>query len=47
MPPEIAALIDKPWLLVIVLAVGAVCGSGDRPAEVRDMVRKLVGRVAS
>lgn len=26
MPPEIAALIDKPWLLVIVLAVGAVCG---------------------
>lgn len=26
MPPEITALIDKPWLLAIVLAVGAVCG---------------------
>jgi hypothetical protein len=26
MPPEIVALIDKPWLLLIVLAVGAVCG---------------------
>lgn len=26
MPPEIAALIDKPWLLAVVLAVGAVCG---------------------
>lgn len=26
MPPEIVALIDKPWLLAIVLAVGAACG---------------------
>jgi hypothetical protein len=26
MPPEINALIDKPWLLAAVLAVGAVCG---------------------
>ncbi len=26
MPPEIAALIDKPLLLAIILAVGAVCG---------------------
>jgi hypothetical protein len=26
MPPELIALIDKPWLLAIVLAVGAVCG---------------------
>ncbi|MCF8710395.1 DUF2726 domain-containing protein [Rhizorhapis sp. SPR117] len=26
MPPEIAALIDKPWLLALVLAFGAVCG---------------------
>ncbi len=26
MPPEILALIDKPWLLAIVLAVGAACG---------------------
>ena len=26
MPPEITALIDKPWLLAAVLAVGAVCG---------------------
>ena len=26
MPPEIIALIDKPWLLLTVLAVGAVCG---------------------
>lgn len=26
MPPEIAALIDKPLLLAIVLAVGVVCG---------------------
>jgi hypothetical protein len=26
MPPEIVALIDKPWLLAIVLALGAVCG---------------------
>lgn len=26
MPPEINALIDKPWLLAIVLAVGAACG---------------------
>jgi hypothetical protein len=25
MPPELAALLDKPWLLAIVLAVGAVC----------------------
>lgn len=26
MPPEIIALIDKPWLLAAVLAAGAVCG---------------------
>lgn len=26
MPPEIIALIDKPWLLAAVLALGAVCG---------------------
>ncbi len=26
MPPEIIALIDKPWLLLTVLAVGAACG---------------------
>ena len=26
MPPELIALIDKPWLLAAVLAVGAVCG---------------------
>jgi hypothetical protein len=26
MPPEIVALIDKPWLLAIILAVGAACG---------------------
>jgi len=26
MPPEIVALIDKPWLLAIVLAIGAACG---------------------
>ena len=28
MPPEIVALIDKPWLLAIVLALGAACGMG-------------------
>lgn len=34
MPPEIAALIDKPLLLAIVLAVGAVCGMAvERIAE--------------
>lgn len=34
MPPEIVALIDKPWLLATVLAVGAVCGMGvERFAE--------------
>lgn len=34
MPPEITALIDKPWLLAIVLAVGAVCGmAAERVAE--------------
>ena len=26
MPPEIIALIDKPWLLAVLLAVGAACG---------------------
>ncbi len=26
MPPELIALIDKPWLLAAVLAVGAACG---------------------
>ena len=26
MPPEITALIDKPWLLAILLALGAACG---------------------
>jgi hypothetical protein len=26
MPPEIVALIDKPWLLALVLGTGAVCG---------------------
>ena len=26
MPPEIIALIDKPWLLAALLAVGAICG---------------------
>ena len=26
MPPEIVALIDKPWLLAALLALGAVCG---------------------
>lgn len=34
MPPEIVALIDKPWLLAIVLAVGAACGmAAERVAE--------------
>lgn len=34
MPPEIIALIDKPWLLAVVLAVGAACGMGvERLAE--------------
>ena len=28
MPPEIIALIDKPWLLAILLALGAACGMG-------------------
>ena len=28
MPPEIVALIDKPWLLAILLALGAACGMG-------------------
>ncbi len=28
MPPEIVALIDKPWLLAMLLAVGAVSGMG-------------------
>jgi hypothetical protein len=26
MPPEISALLDKPWLLLALLAVGAACG---------------------
>ena len=26
MPPEIIALIDKPWLLAVLLALGAACG---------------------
>ena len=26
MPPEIIALIDKPWLLAMILAIGAACG---------------------
>lgn len=26
MPPEIVALIDKPWLLALLLAIGAACG---------------------
>lgn len=26
MPPEISALIGKPWLLALVLALGAICG---------------------
>lgn len=26
MPPEITALIDKPWLLAALLALGAICG---------------------
>jgi len=34
MPHEISALIDKPWLLAIVLAVGALCGMAvERIAE--------------
>ena len=34
MPPEIVALIDKPWLLAILIMVGAVCGIGvERFAE--------------
>jgi hypothetical protein len=34
MPPEISALLDKPWLLAIVLAIGAVCGmAAERIAE--------------
>jgi hypothetical protein len=34
MPLEITALIDKPWLLAIVLAIGAVCGmAAERVAE--------------
>ena len=28
MPPEIVALIDKPWLLAVLLALGAACGMG-------------------
>ena len=28
MPPEIVALIDKPWLLAALLALGAICGMG-------------------
>lgn len=26
MPPEIVALIEKPWLLAAIIAVGAICG---------------------
>jgi hypothetical protein len=26
MPPEIVAIIDKPWLLALLLAIGAACG---------------------
>jgi len=26
MPPEIVALVEKPWLLAIILAIGGVCG---------------------
>lgn len=34
MPPEIIALIDKPWLLALVLAVGALCGmAAERAGE--------------
>jgi len=34
MPPEIVALIDKPWLLALVLAIGAACGIAvERVAE--------------
>lgn len=34
MPPEIVALIDKPWLLAIVLGLGALCGMAvERIAE--------------
>jgi hypothetical protein len=34
MPPEITALIDKPWLLAALLAVGAIFGmGGERVAE--------------
>jgi hypothetical protein len=34
MPPEINALLDKPWLLFIILAIGAACGMGvERFAE--------------
>ena len=37
MPPEIVALIDKPWLLAIVLALGAICGmAAERFAESHD-----------
>ena len=36
MPPEIVALIDKPWLLAALLALGAVCGIAvERFAESR------------
>lgn len=34
MPPEIVAIIDKPWLLAILLGIGAACGIGvERIAE--------------
>lgn len=34
MPPEIIAIIDKPWLLALLLAIGAVCGIAvERVAE--------------
>jgi Protein of unknown function (DUF2726) len=41
MPPEIAALIDKPWLLILVLAAGAIPAMfAERLFERRDRERR-------
>jgi len=41
MPPELVALIDKPWLLFVVLAAGAVCGMAvERVAEAHQRERR-------
>ena len=41
MPPEIVALIDKPWLLAVLLALGAICGMAvERFVTNQDRARK-------